>query len=673
MIDRLKSATLVFIQLALVLLAALFLIRIFEILLNGFTHEFPQKVTSFVFWALLGDVVFWFKWLFLEYIFFVLISQSSLKLSKVLFKIFIILVIIIQIGLVQYFNTSLVPLGADLYGYSIADIKQTVGASTGLGIQLVVSFILLVALVLVALKFLPGKIQLPFWAAVIFPGLSLFFLVTGVLQLMRGRPFQSDFANNLVLNKTDYFFVSSYLHFYPPDEESDIYADAYIGDYGDTKTAGTSFKYTGGSEFPFLHEVSDQDVLSSFFNLSPSRPNIVIILVEGLGRAFTNEGAYLGNFTPFLDSLSGKSLYWKNFLSEGGRTFAVLPSLMGSLPFSKNGFLELGDKMPPHASLYSLLKFNGYTTSFYYGGDAGFDNMSLFLKKNHVDELRDIQSFPGGYVKLPAANGFTWGYNDKELFRHYLATRADEESKSPELNVILTVASHNPFLVNDQPEYVSKFERRMDELGFENPKKDNYRNYKLQYSSIMYTDDALKGFFQGYKKRKDFANTIFVITGDHRMPEIPMSSKIDRYHVPLIIYSPLLKRNAKFASVSTHFDIAPSLLSFLKASYKLKVPDQASWMGEGLDTARNFRNVHQYPLIQTKTDIIDFIMGEYHLNGSSLYKMGPDLQEESVADQPIYKRLKNAFDHFKRRNAGIGNRAGILPDSVLNKYGPTKH
>ena len=114
-----------------------------------------------------------------------------------------------------------------------------------------------------------------------------------------------------------------------------------------------------------------------------------------------------------------------------------------------------------HASLYRLVKINGYTTSFYYGGDASFDNMSLFLKKNHVDELKDIKSFPRGYVKLPAANGFTWGYNDKELFRHYLATRADDESKSPELNVILTVASHNPFLVNDQPEYIRKFEQRI--------------------------------------------------------------------------------------------------------------------------------------------------------------------------------------------------------------------
>jgi len=668
MINRLKSATLVFIQITLVWLAALVLIRIFEVLLNGFSHEFPQGLSVFLFWAVVADVVFWFKWLFFEYLIFTMLALIYPRLSKILLKIFILIVIIIQIGLVQYFNTSLVPLGADLYGYSIADIKQTVGASGGISFQLVASFILLIALVLAGLKFLPGKIKVPLWLGIMLPGLSLFFLVSGALQEIHGKPFRSDFANNLMLNKTDYFFESSYTHFYPPDEEEDIYSDAYIGDYGDTKTTTTSFKYIGGSDYPFFREMDDQDVLTPFFNHSETRPDIVIVLVEGLGRAFTNEGAYLGNFTPFLDSLSGKSLYWKNFLSEGGRTFAVLPSLVGSLPFSKNGFLELGSQMPPHASLYNLLKFNGYTTSFYYGGDAAFDNMSLFLKKNHVDEVNDIKSFPQGYIKLPTSNGFSWGYNDKELFRHYLTTRAENESKSPELNIILTVSSHNPFLINDQDKYIKKFEQRMDELGFEESKKDIYRNYKLQYSSILYTDDALRGFINMYKKRKDFANTIFVITGDHRMPEIPMSSKIDRYHVPLIIYSPLLKRNTQFASISTHFDIAPSILSFLKNSHKLKVPNKASWMGEGLDTARNFRNIHQYPLIQTKTDIIDFVMGEYHLNGTSLYKMTPDMQEEPVEDRSMYNKLKNAFDNFKRRNAGVGNGAGILPDSVLRKY-----
>ncbi len=68
---------------------------------------------------------------------------------------------------------------------------------------------------------------------------------------------------------------------------------------------------------------------------------------------------------------------------------------------------------------------------------------------------------------------------------------------------------------------------------------------KLQYASILFADDAIKGFINSYTKRADFNNTIFLITGDHRMPEIPMVSKIDRYHVPLLIYSPLLKRNSK--------------------------------------------------------------------------------------------------------------------------------
>ena len=135
------------------------------------------------------------------------------------------------------------------------------------------------------------------------------------------------------------------------------------------------------------------------------------------------------------------------------------------------------------------------------------------------------------------------------------------------------------------------------------------------------------------EKRSDYNNTIFLITGDHRMPEIPMSDKIDRYHVPLIIYSPMLKRTAQMASVSTHFDISPSLLAYLQHNYKIKGPSLVSWMGQGLDTNRNFENIHNYPLLQTKTDMIDFIMGEYHLNGDNLFKLNAELGEDPIQDE----------------------------------------
>jgi uncharacterized sulfatase len=364
--------------------------------------------------------------------------------------------------------------------------------------------------------------------------------------------------------------------------------------------------------------------------------------------------------------LAAKSLYWKNFLSIGGRTFGVLPSIMGSMPFGKNGILEMGTQMPDHLSLYSLLQYNGYQSSFYYGGDSQFDNMLLFLKKNSVGEIKDLKNIPLSYTKLPAkANGFTWGYADDQVYKYYLSNSV---AKKPEINVVLTVATHDPFLVPKQGSYKKQFEQRMDFLGFDESKKSSYRNFENQYSSILYADQSIRDFINAYQKRPEYANTIFIITGDHRMAEIPLRSKIDRFHVPLIIFSPLLKRTAQFESISTHFDIAPSLLSFLRHSGKLNLPTSSSWMGDGLDTARAFRNVHSYPLIQTKTAMVDFVQGYYHLNENQLFKLGVDLVETPVQDEDKLKQLTNAFDKFKRKNDKITKGGKLLPDSIIKRY-----
>src|SRR4029079_15822060 len=101
-----------------------------------------------------------------------------------------------------------------------------------------------------------------------------------------------------------------------------------------------------------------------------------------------------------------------------------------------------------------------------------------------------------------------------------------KQPKQPYVNVVLTVATHSPFLINDQQTYLQRVEQRMTELNCEENKKRAYRNYKYQYASILFTNDAVRSFIEQYKQRADFANTVFVITGDHRMPEIPMTTKI---------------------------------------------------------------------------------------------------------------------------------------------------
>lgn len=670
-LKKLYSASQAFAKVMIVWLGILFLLSLLELILNGITRQMPQHLFTVIGWSWLMDIIFWLKWLWLEYLIFVLIYFYSQKAAYTSSYVVLTILAIAQLILIGYFNTSLVPLGGDLYGYSIADIKQTIGASGGLSIGISIGFLIVVIGVIAAFRFLTKKVNVGSKVALALPILSVLLLFIPVNSFIGLPNLDSDFSNNLVVNKSDYFFTASYDHFFPANDEIDIYADNYIGDYEEGSTSKVaSFNYIDENEYPFLHTDETPDVLTPFLKPNVKPPHIVILLVEGLGRAFTNEGAYLGNFTPFIDSLSGKSLYWKNFLSEGGRTFAVLPSLMGSLPFAKNGFLEMGTQMPDHLSLYSLLKHNGYHTSFYYGGDSKFDNMNAFLKRNAVDEINDEFTFPNGYQKLPAHNGFTWGYTDDQLFNYYLNTRKAVAEKAPELNVILTVATHNPFFINNQEKYLKLFEKRMDQLKFDDAKKSDYRNYKLQYSSIMYTDESLRNFFAKYQKRNDYANTIFFITGDHRMPEIPMSNKIDRYHVPLIIYSPMLKRTAQMESISTHFDITPSVLAYLKKNFAIKTPSVVSWLGQGLDTARNFRNVHSYPMIQTKTDILDFVMGEYHLNGNTLFKLNNAMEEVSVQDEAGYNQLKNAFDNFKKKNAKTVSGGKIVPDSLIKKYSP---
>lgn len=664
-LEKFYNASHAFSGLAILFLILILLLGIFENVFNSLTRGFESGFFQILVWSSLLNVLYWFKLLFLSFFVFTGIYFLSPRLSLTLYKVFIVFALVIQMLLLSFFNTSLVILGADLYSYSIEDILQTVGASGGINFLSIAAFLVLFSVIIAIIYFFSNTIKPNHYFSLSLPAISAIYILSGISGNEIKPDLKSEFENSAVLNKSDYFLRSSYLYFFPEKFEIDIYDDSYIGGFERSESNTIEFEYVDEVNYPFLHKDASRDVLSPFFKTGDAPPNIVIILAEGLGRSFSNDGAVLGSFTPFLDSLSSGSLTWNNTLSQGGRTFAVLPSILGSLPFANSGFLELKD-MPDQLSLLNLLKFNGYHTSFYYGGDSNFDRMKQYLEENHVDEIKDETSFPKGYIKLPAHNDFTWGYNDKELFRHYLTSRTSKNK--PQLDIILTVSTHNHFLINEQDKYNRVFGQHLKKLKIEGSKLDFYEKNRVKFVSVLYMDDAMRYFFNQYKKRADYANTIFIITGDHRMPEIPMSTKIDRYHVPLIVYSPLLKRTADFSSISSHFDLPPTLLAFLKTNYKIKTPVLNSWIGEGLDTSRNFRNIHRIPLIQNKTDMIDFVMGEYHLNGNDLYKLNSEMDEERVNDDKIKRQLMNEFNAFKKRNAVIANGGKIIPDSIFRKY-----
>src|SRR5690606_12026933 len=233
---------------------------------------------------------------------------------------------------------------------------------------------------------------------------------------------------NIQLNKSKFLSEQAFDYFMYNDE---YYFDFYLRSVGDDMNVKK--EYTD-LDYPFLHKADYPDVLSPYFDSVSTAPDIVFILVESLGKAYSGKDAYLGSFTPFLDSLESHSLVWTNAISSTGRTFGLLPGLFAGLPYGEKGFLELYQDYPLHESLLSILKDNGYNTSFFTGSDLSFDNERNFLEYAKVDQLIESKNFPPEYEKMASTTGFTWGYGDKELFRHGISIFPPMDEK-PQLGI----------------------------------------------------------------------------------------------------------------------------------------------------------------------------------------------------------------------------------------------
>ncbi len=409
-------------------------------------------------------------------------------------------------------------------------------------------------------------------------------------------------------------------------------------------------KYEGKEEYPLLkNKVVDRSLIP-FFDLNQDKPNFVIIMMEGIGADFVGENAKYSGFTPFLDSLVNKSLYWDNFVSSAGESYAALPGLLGSLPFGQEGFTNMA-KLPKRHTLYSILKDNGYSTSFNYGGNSALNKLDRFLYEERVDFILDNKGFGNAHKKQEEdAAGISLGYPDKELFNKWLADPTN--LGVPRMDVFLTLSTKKPYLIPNKTQY----EKQVGE--FISKERDSHKASKLigknkdVFGSVLYLDEALKSFFKEYKNHPQYRNTIFIITGSHNMTDLPLEGGLERYRVPFIIYSPLLAEAARIPAVASHLDVAPSIVGLLSTQFDDFIqPNQTAWLGQSLVHKDIFDKNKEIPLIRHKKSIKDYISGNHFLSDGNLYRITNDLTlVEAEKSSSIYKRK---YQDFKAINSYV--------------------
>lgn len=580
-----------------------------------------------LFQGALNDFTFLFVFGSYVFAFYFLIYFLSDFTARMLFAFLLILTIAVQIGLMQYYLISNMLLGADLWNYTWHDIKLTISASTSISWwQLLLFPILLGAFMRAHYAMQQYTFSFPIAA-----GILGVYLVVGLLNGKQGiLSLEHVNDKSLAANKSAYF-IEKTREFLKGNQVNSPYQQQEL-----LASAGA---------YPFQTKQPTTDRLGPYLNKpSNTPPNIVFVLVEGLGKTFVGPNAEYVGCMPFLDSLSGKSLFWTNFLSTAGRTFGVLPSVLGSLPYGKGGFME-ETNAPTHTSLIRLLKQNGYQTSFFYGGDASFDGQRNFLTKEGIDVLVDEKMYPNNYQRIPNDKlGFSWGYGDAALYKHsfdYIA-----KSKQPYFSIYLTVSTHEPFVINNSARFDAQLNAYIKSKSGNRQVADN----KEAFRTLMYADQSLREFFEEYKKRPEYANTIFVITGDHRMIPVNHKNEIDRYHVPLFIFSPMLKTARTFKSVASHADLPSTFTAYLKHAYRLQMPDTVHWLGKGLTFETTFSSDKNLPIMRNKGQIADYVFGKYFITDGALQVLGDNMTQTQSRDEELTKKGMNFLEQFKRLN-----------------------
>ena len=418
-------------------------------------------------------------------------------------------------------------------------------------------------------------------------------------------------------------------------------------------------KYEGTREYPLLKPFDPPNELANYFTLDEKKPNLVFIVMDGVGSDFVGEKAVYKEFMPYLNSLLKESLYWPHYVSNTGESVASIPSIFGSLPFGENGFTN-NISSTDRETLFGFLKANDYQTSFNFGGNSSLDNLGKFLFEEQIDLLVSRKAFGPAYSQQEAdAAGISLGYPDGELFRKWYDDF--RSTYRPRLDVFLTQSTKNPFNIPDEDKFIGEVEKILNsgKLASRNKRLIN-KNDEI-FASLLYTDEAIKSFMEKYRRKAEFQNTIFVITGSHNLTDLPQADYLGRYKVPLIIYSPLLKSPARISSLVAHTDILPSIVGLLHSQYGISTPNEVSWLGEGLLHKGFFKADKIIPLYRHRGNIQEFIKGNNCISGSSFYEIGADLSLFRPEKDDTKELIKEDFRKFKAVNIYVTTENKIIP------------
>ena len=289
-----------------------------------------------------------------------------------------------------------------------------------------------------------------------------------------------------------------------------------------------------------LYPVVDAD--STVSVLRHSRPNILLIVMEGFGGTFIEPMGGQPNVASNLNRLTQEGVFFSQCYANSYRTDrGTVCTLSGYLGLPTASVMKIPAKSRTLPAISEELVKAGYRTHFLYGGDINFTNMKSYLLSK-------------GYQKLTADTDFSlaeqttnaWGVND-DITADWLLEDLKQPKEEPWFTTWLTLSSHEPFEV--------PFDRLEDKI----------------LNSFAYTDHCIGKLIEGLKQSDVWDELLVVLVPDHGFcyPRGSTDRGGEFSHIPMIWTGGAVKQPMQVDVLMNQTDLAATLLAQLGLDYSM--------------------------------------------------------------------------------------------------------
>jgi phosphoglycerol transferase MdoB-like AlkP superfamily enzyme len=289
--------------------------------------------------------------------------------------------------------------------------------------------------------------------------------------------------------------------------------------------------------FENLHKHSDSIAIALPVE-KVNKPNVVVIVLESFLNQLINLKYKGKEVVPNLNRLSKEGVYFSNLYASGDRSDKGLVALFSGYPaLPKSSLVQYPEKFSKVPSIFRDVKKAGYSTSFYYGGNLDFANLSAYFLASEVG-----QTVTGSSVGTNLPHG-KWGVHDEAMFNEFYI--GVSKMKSPFFASFFTLSNHDPY---DIPGVYQFGKSNADE----------------EYMSTAWYTDYHLGLFLGKLKSSDtWKNTLVVLVADHGVLRLNLEVFCDpaKYRIPMIWTGGLVKSPMQVGNVVSQTDIPLMILN----------------------------------------------------------------------------------------------------------------